>query len=95
MSDFPSDRHDRLQTILDEAFGPFPSMTVDELLSQLEHELFKQRQQAEAARGLVAALERAHACPTVRNDGTCDGCHVSEALALARANVGGAAGKVA
>lgn len=29
---------------------------------------------------LVDTLRRAHACPTVKNDGTCDGCFVSEAL---------------
>jgi hypothetical protein len=30
---------------------------------------------------LEAALVRAHACPTVRDDGECDGCYVSEVLA--------------
>lgn len=30
--------------------------------------------------GLVEALKRSHACATVRDDGTCDGCFVSEAL---------------
>lgn len=35
---------------------------------------------AYAAR-LEAALERSHACATVREDGECDGCFISEALA--------------
>lgn len=30
--------------------------------------------------GLRGALARAHACATLRADGTCDGCFVSEAL---------------
>lgn len=32
---------------------------------------------------LTGALAKAHLCPTIRNDGTCDGCFVSEALAKA------------
>lgn len=30
------------------------------------------------------ALKRAHACATLRDDGTCDGCFVSEALDATR-----------
>ncbi len=29
---------------------------------------------------LAEALTRAHSCATLRSDGTCDGCFVSEAL---------------
>lgn len=36
----------------------------------------------EAVRVARTALDKAHACPTVRNDGTCDGCHVQDALTL-------------
>ncbi len=35
----------------------------------------------EYAARLETALVRAHACPTVRDDGECDGCYVSEVLA--------------
>ena len=34
------------------------------------------------------ALIKAHLCATLRRDGTCDGCHVSAALALTPATVG-------
>lgn len=30
--------------------------------------------------GLVEALKRSHACATVKDDGSCEGCFVSEAL---------------
>ena len=33
--------------------------------------------------GLLAALKRAHMCATWRDDGTCGGCFVSEAIAEA------------
>lgn len=36
----------------------------------------------EAVRVARTALDKAHACPTLRNDGTCDGCHVQDALTL-------------
>ena len=45
-----------------------------------EHDDEKAELRAYATR-LEAALTRAHACPTVRDDGECDGCYVSEALA--------------
>ena len=35
------------------------------------------------AEGLEGALRRAHACATLREDGTCEGCFVSEALQAA------------
>ncbi len=36
------------------------------------------------------ALKKSHACATVRDDGSCDGCYVSEALSNATGkNVGG------
>ena len=33
--------------------------------------------------GLVMALKRSHACATVKDDGSCEGCFVSEALKAA------------
>jgi hypothetical protein len=38
---------DRLQTILDEAFGPFETLPTDDLLTLLERKLFDQRQENE------------------------------------------------
>lgn len=45
-------------------------------------ELIRQRiEELNAERDMLrAALKRAHACATLRDDGTCDGCFVSEAL---------------
>lgn len=34
--------------------------------------------------GLVEALKRSHACATVKDDGSCEGCFVSEALNAAQ-----------
>lgn len=39
-----------------------------------------------AAPELLEALEKAHACATLPDDGTCDGCFVSAAIAKARGN---------
>jgi hypothetical protein len=41
---------DRLQDILDLAFGPFPVLTEHELLTELERGLFKQRMEADGLR---------------------------------------------
>lgn len=43
------DNRDRLQTIMDEALGPYPTMTMEELLDELEsrlHEINRRREQA-------------------------------------------------
>lgn len=37
-------------------------------------------QQRETIEALAEALRAVHACPTVRDDGSCDGCAMSEAL---------------
>lgn len=41
---------DRLQTILDEAFGPFETMPDEQLLTLLERKLFEQRAELEKLR---------------------------------------------
>src|SRR5262245_10110989 len=43
---------------------------------------FKEKMERETA-ALRAALVKAHACATLRDDGTCDGCFVSEVLLAA------------
>src|SRR5690606_30458263 len=54
---------DRLATIIDEAFGPRPVMTADELLTTLEQQLHESHRNHEGAiareQGLIAAKERA------------------------------------
>lgn len=52
----------------------------DIIARDAEHESEKTEMRAYATR-LEAALEKAHACATVRDDGECEGCFVSEALA--------------
>lgn len=112
---------DRVRTVADEAFGPFPVQTAEEALTAIELGIFEMRQRFESVRAeskhwcdhatklvsdVIAADERAatapselvemrsyatrlecviaqaHAneCPTVREDGECDGCYMSEAL---------------
>jgi len=46
----------------------------------LIEEVLTAERQARAA--LEQALVKAHSCATLRDDGTCDGCFVSEALLL-------------
>jgi len=57
--------------------------------SQTRHDLgLKLAMLEAAARAAREALARSHACATLRDDGTCDGCFVSEALAALDAALG-------
>jgi hypothetical protein len=55
-------------------------------------ELAKERQRATRSEAQLAqaraALVKAHACATLRDDGTCDGCFVSAALSPAAPSEG-------
>jgi hypothetical protein len=52
-----SECRDRLQTILDEAFGPFETMSNDSLLTLLEVKLFEQRRNLQLFRDASEAAE--------------------------------------
>ena len=83
----PPTQKERETTMSDEEYevGADPDEDMSVMLEAADADLADARadnveMRAYATR-LEAALVRAHACPTVRDDGTCDGCYISEVLA--------------
>jgi hypothetical protein len=77
-----------IATLVDE-FAAFAASSLAEVSQQLEQakkacDLLGEDLESAEARLAVCekALRKAHGCATIREDGTCDGCFVSEALAV-------------